>query len=124
MVWSDAAGAAQSLGLLGGQGVGSGAQQLAGFGVEEAQGGVVDADADAAAAEDFGGQDDVVAQRDVSAAADGAVDLERGEDFLQTSSNEGPATRSHSRVCRQRRMNPVLCHKRGSAVSVRYAFIA
>ena len=51
------AGAAQPAGLVPGQRVGPGAQQLAGFGVEEHQRGLLDADRDAAAAEDLRGQD-------------------------------------------------------------------
>jgi hypothetical protein len=53
------AGAAQCAGLVLGQWVGSGAQQLAGVGIEEHQRGGVDADADAAATVDLRGEQSV-----------------------------------------------------------------
>ncbi|MGK5440397.1 hypothetical protein ACSNN7_00980 [Micromonospora sp. URMC 105] len=75
--WSGGSGTPQPGHLGRGERVRSGAQQLPGVEVEEAQRLVLDADADAPAAEDFGGQDDVLPEGDVPAAADGPVDLDR-----------------------------------------------
>jgi hypothetical protein len=50
---------------------------VAGVGVEEHQSVLVDADADAAAGEDLGGQHDVMTEGYVAGGADGAVDLDR-----------------------------------------------
>ncbi|WP_146765851.1 hypothetical protein [Micromonospora noduli] len=61
--------------LLRGERVGSGAQQLPGLGVEERQGGRVDADTDATAGEDLGGQDDMLTQRHLPVPLDCPVDL-------------------------------------------------
>ena len=55
--WPGGAGALQPACLFPGQRAGPGAQQLAGERVEEHQGVLLDADADAAAAEDLRGQD-------------------------------------------------------------------
>ena len=76
--WASGAGTAQFAGLVVGQWVGSGAQQLAGVGIKEHQGGGFDADADAAAAEDLCGEQPVGTQRDQAAAGDGAVDFQGG----------------------------------------------
>jgi hypothetical protein len=50
---------------------------VAGIGVEEHQGVLVNPDADAAAGEDLGGRHDVVAEGDVAGGVDCAVDLDR-----------------------------------------------
>ena len=55
--WAGGSGPAQLSGLVVGERVRSGAEQLAAVGVEEHQGGVLDADADPAPAEDFRGED-------------------------------------------------------------------
>ncbi|WP_146167592.1 hypothetical protein [Micromonospora sp. MH33] len=57
------AGTAQPDHFVGGERVGAGAQEFATFRMEKRQGGGVDADADATAAEDLGGEDDVLARR-------------------------------------------------------------
>ncbi|MEV1319614.1 hypothetical protein AB0J14_26445 [Micromonospora arborensis] len=75
MARSSRADARQADDLLRGERIGSGAQQLSGLGVEEGQGGRVDADADAAAGEDLSRQDDLLAQGDLPAPVDGPVDL-------------------------------------------------
>jgi hypothetical protein len=58
--WPGRAGGTQPPDLGGSQWVGPGAQQFPGFEVEEHQGLLVDPDADAAAGEDFGGEDQVL----------------------------------------------------------------
>ena len=76
--WPGRAGAAQQPGLVPGQRVGPGAEQLAGVGVEEHQRVLLDADATQPPAEDLRGDAVAAAQADVAVLADGPVDLDRG----------------------------------------------
>jgi hypothetical protein len=68
--------AAQCAGLVVAQWVGSCAQQLAGVGVEEHQRGIVDADADPAAAEELRGKQPVLTEGDQATWRDDAVDFQ------------------------------------------------
>ena len=71
-------GSAHGPGLVPGQRARPGAQELAGAGVEEHQGGFLDADRDPAAGEDLPGRDVASGEVDGAVAGDGAVDLEGG----------------------------------------------
>lgn len=76
-------------GLVVSQGVGSGAQQLAGVGVEEHQCGVLDADADAPTSEDLCGEQPVGTQGDQTSLGDGAIEFQ----CWAGGSGDGPAGR-------------------------------
>src|ERR1700691_812838 len=71
-------GSAHRAGLVPGQRARAGAQEFAGLGVEEHQGGFLDPDRDAAAGEDLPGRDVAPGEVDGAVAGDGAVDIEGG----------------------------------------------
>jgi hypothetical protein len=71
-------GSGQGAGLVPGQRAGPDAEEFAGLGVEEHQGGFLDPDRDAAPGEDLPGRDVASGQVDGAVAGDGPVDLDRG----------------------------------------------
>jgi hypothetical protein len=70
-------GSADLSGLVVGERAGSGAQQFAGLGVEEHQGGALDADGDSSAAEDLRSENDPAPEADGAGLGHDPVDLDR-----------------------------------------------